>query len=93
MGGLQQRGVKNTGSQLLVVRQREASVTPSLREAQALVPGNQTALQSVGKACGWKHLRAPTLRSLFQDGRTTPAVLAPFRETRVGDGDAAAPGG
>ena len=31
--------------------------------------------RSVGKTCEWKHPRAPRVRLLFQDERTTPAVL------------------
>ena len=36
------------------------------------------------KACGWKHPRAPSVWTLFQDDRGTPTVLSFLRETRVG---------
>ena len=39
---------------------------------------------SVGKACEWKHPRAPTVRLLFRDERATPAVLQFLRDTKVG---------
>ena len=39
--------------------------------------------RSVGKACEWKHPRAPAVRLLFQDERATPVVLTFLRETRV----------
>ena len=35
----------------------------------------------VGKACEWKHPRAPNVRLPFRDERAAPAVL---RETKVG---------
>ena len=38
----------------------------------------------MGKACEWKHPRAPTVRLLFEDDRATPAVLDFLRDTRVG---------
>lgn len=34
-------------------------------------------MQGVGKACGWKHLRAPTFRSLFQDAVRPPPSWLP----------------
>ena len=40
--------------------------------------------KEVGKACQWKHPRAPTVRLLFQDERATPAVLSFLRDTKVG---------
>ena len=40
--------------------------------------------RSVGKACKWKHPRAPTVRLLFEDERATPAVLNFLRDTKVG---------
>ena len=40
--------------------------------------------RSVGKACEWKHPRAPAVRLLFQDERATPVVLAFLRGTKIG---------
>ena len=40
--------------------------------------------RSVGKACGWKRPRAPSIRMLFRDDRATPAVPTFLRETKVG---------
>ena len=40
--------------------------------------------RSVGKACRWKHPRAPSVRALFQNDEATPAVRAFLRKTRVG---------
>ena len=37
--------------------------------------------RDVGKACGWKLPRAPSVRWLFSDERTTPTFL---RDTKVG---------
>ena len=39
---------------------------------------------AIGKACGWKRPRAPSVRAPFQDDRATPAVLTFFRETKAG---------
>lgn len=44
----------------------------------------QRDVESVGKACGWKHPWAPSVRRLFDDDRATPAVLNFLRETNVG---------
>lgn len=40
--------------------------------------------KSVGKACEWKHPRAPAVRLLFRDERATPAVLQFLQDTKVG---------
>ena len=40
--------------------------------------------RSIGKACEWKHPRAPTVRLLFQNERANPAVLTFLRDTMVG---------
>ena len=40
--------------------------------------------KSIGKACEWKHPRAPTAGPLFRDERATPAVLQLLRDTKVG---------
>lgn len=40
--------------------------------------------REVGKACEWKHPRAPSARTLFRESRATPAVLGFLRQTRVG---------
>ena len=42
------------------------------------------ARREVGKACGWRHPRAPRIEKLFGDERATPAVLAFLRDTKVG---------
>ena len=39
--------------------------------------------KSVGKACEWKHPRAPTTKALFRDERAATAVLAFLRDTKV----------
>ena len=38
----------------------------------------------VGKACGLIHPRAPSVRTLFQNDKATPAVLTSLRGTQVG---------
>ena len=49
-----------------------------------LGPPDKRPLESIGKACRWKHPRAQTVRLLFEDQRATPAVLHFLRETKVG---------
>ena len=39
--------------------------------------------ENVGKACEWKHPRAPTITLPFQDERATPAVLQFLRGTKA----------
>ena len=39
--------------------------------------------KDIGKACGWKHPRAPSVRLLWKE-KATDAVLAFLRDTRVG---------
>ena len=41
--------------------------------------------KSVGKACGWKHPRAPAVRALFQGERASPAALTFLWGTKVGE--------
>lgn len=38
----------------------------------------------IGKACGWKHPRAPSAKKTFEDKRATEAVLTYLRDTRAG---------
>lgn len=44
----------------------------------------QSGVEERREACGWKHPWAPSVGTLFQDDRETPAFLTFFRETRVG---------
>ena len=39
--------------------------------------------KAIGKACGWKHPKAPSARHLWKD-KATEAVLDFLRDTRVG---------
>ena len=39
--------------------------------------------KEIGKACGWKHLRAPSVRNIFGDEWATEAVLTFLRDTKV----------
>ena len=41
--------------------------------------------RDVGKACGWKHPRAPRIGMLFVDERATLGVLTFLRDTKAGD--------
>ena len=57
---------------VLVVWQQQATVAPPpLRQLPGLDHPDQRPMESVGKACEWKHPRAPTAELLFQDGRAT----------------------
>ena len=40
--------------------------------------------RSIGKACEWKHPRAPTVRLLFRDSQAALAVLTSLRDTNSG---------
>lgn len=40
--------------------------------------------RSARKACGYKHPPAPQVKTLFEEGEATPAVLTFLRETKVG---------
>src|SRR5258708_39682996 len=40
--------------------------------------------REVGKACEWKHPRAPSVRFLLQNDKAIPAVLNFLRKTQVG---------
>ena len=40
--------------------------------------------RDVGRACGWKHPRAPPVGRLFDDDRATPAVFTFLRSTKAG---------
>ena len=53
-------------------------------ECRRWTPEIKTLWKEVGKACRWKHPRAPSVRLLFRDERTTPAFLKFLRTTKVG---------
>ena len=71
--------------QVLVVRaEREADSLPLLRQVWGRPPEIGKLRKSVVRAWGWKHPRAPRIRTLFEMEETTPAVLTFLRDTRVG---------
>ena len=53
-------------------------------KCRAWAPQAKKLWKEIGKACEWKHPRAPAVRLLFQDRRTIPAVLCFLRDTEVG---------
>ena len=50
---------------------------------RAWPPQARRMWRDIGKVCGWRHPRAPSVRLLW-DGRATEAVLDFLRDTRVG---------
>ena len=38
-------------------------------------PGIRSMWKEIGKECGWKHSRAPSVRAVIEDERTTETVL------------------
>ena len=80
--------------QVLVVQQWRATVmTSPFRQMPGLGGPNKRTLEERGKACEWKHLRAPTVRLLFQDERATPVVLNFLRDTKGREDCASTPAG
>ena len=39
--------------------------------------------EKIGKACGWRHRKAPSVRKILDDEIATEAVLALLRGTRL----------
>ena len=67
-----------------MVQGREtADPPPPFTECRAWAPQARKMWKTTGKACGWKHPKAPSVRHLWE-GEATETVLDFLRDTRVG---------